>query len=371
MLDIIVGDECYKCCLLVCGGGSVLERWLRGGNVVFYVYRRLLRAAESRKSLRSSPRIRPDARSLSPPKHSEHSLSLPLRHLIQHLAPPSACAPKGASGRTLNPSIQVNSALGSPLRGLRRKSPRRACPSGARRGCPLRQRPRGGCRSYTTTITQRWMVDGIGCSRWWSRSYAVARRSALPPRCSAARPKSLRPSAIEASVRTGPKKIPTLSPLPRTRSVRLRLTVRAFPHTQVSVVGVASHSAPRGGAVAGFPSLLGAAPLRLRLRCCASSPAPRWCCPFVAPRGLAAFGLRRPLALLGRPSASLRPLPLRHRSSLSHPSGRPVGTRSAFGSARPDPSSSLPSSAIPPLRAVVGVVGSPPCACAPRGASAR
>lgn len=175
---------------------------------MFYVYRRLLRAAESRKSLRSSPRIRPDARSLSPPKHSEHSLSHPLRHLIQHLAPPSACAPQGASGRrrTVDNTdyAQVFSALGSPLRGLRRKSPRRACPSGARRGCPLRQRPRGDCRSYTTTITQRWMVDSMGCSRWWSRSYAVARRSALPPRCSAARPRSLRPSAIEASVRTAP-----------------------------------------------------------------------------------------------------------------------------------------------------------------------
>lgn len=195
-------------------------------------------------------------------------------------------------------------------------------------------------------------MDGIGRSGWWSRLYAVAWCSALPPRYSTMRPRHLRPSAIEASVRTGPIKIPTLSPLPRTRSVRLRLTVRAFPHTQVSGVVVASHSARRGGTVAGVPSLLGTAPLRLRLRCCASSPAPRWCRTLVAPRGLAAFGLRRPLALLGRPSAALRPLPLCHRSSLNPPV-RPPGRSSLRLRLRsPRPTSTLPSSAIPPLRAV-------------------
>lgn len=162
----------------------------------------------------------------------------------------------------------------------------------------------------------------------------------------------------------GAEKNSGVVPLPRARSVRLRLTIRAFPRTQVCDVVVASLSAPRGGAVGGVPSLLGAAPLRLRLRGFASSPPPRWCRPLVAPAAFAAFGLRRPLALLAPAAPSLRPLPLRRRSSLSHPV-RPPSGGSLRLRLRSPPAVCLP---CPPrrFRRYGRSSGSPPCACAPQ-----
>ena len=286
------------------------------------------------------------------------------------------------SAQVVGPAAAARLRGGAPLRRARiaaRTLPRRNAPllrcagrlrssgGGVRRGLyraaplPLLSAQRSGPRFVSVRGGVAGSVGGraaLGVAASFNRrapeDYAAVGRRALRPR--------------------GAVLITDVVPLPRTRFVRLRLTIRAFPHTQVSDVEEGSLYAPRGGAVAGVPPLLGAAALRLRLRGCASSPAPRSRRPLVAPAAFAAFGLRRPLALLAPATPPLRPLPLRRRSSLPTRSACPPPPRSgAAAAARRRPLLSAPALRLPGpprrCRRYGRSLGSPPCGGAPRGAA--